>query len=96
MKWLDRLDALSGNQKGPRDELTKLTEIPREPSKPIFVSSVSTGPGPFEILERPDPFDSPAAGHAPEWRRWFNLMVQHKEELGHPPPWLPAWPTVRL
>jgi hypothetical protein len=33
----------------------------------------------------PDPFEPPPAGHGPEWRRWFNLLVQHKEDLGHPP-----------
>jgi hypothetical protein len=32
-----------------------------------------------------DPFDPPPAGRAPEWRRWLNLLVQSKEELGHPP-----------
>jgi hypothetical protein len=29
----------------------------------------------------PDPFDPPPAGHAPEWRRWFALLVRHKIEV---------------
>jgi hypothetical protein len=74
MKWLDRLEALE-NQKGAGG-------LPTKPTKPGSVGFVGTGRGPFQGL---DAFDPPPAGHAPEWRRWFNLVLQHKGELGHPP-----------
>jgi hypothetical protein len=34
-----------------------------------------------------DCFDPPPYGRAPEWRRWYMLLIEHKCELGHDLSW---------